>query len=85
MASSFDFTVKIPSRFHNLWMSYNELCQYVQNHPPDFVKINNFNNLPFYETVIKAVKWEQNRLQLTQVIQDLKVCDVMGDIEFSQL
>ena len=35
MVSSFDFIVKIPSRFHNLWMSYNELCQYIQNYPPD--------------------------------------------------
>ena len=85
MASSFDFTVKIPSRFHNPWMSYNELHQYVQNHPPDLVTINNFNDLHFYETVIKALKWEQNRLQLTQAIQDLKICDVMEDIEFSQL
>ena len=53
-------------------MSYNELHQYVQNHPPDLVTINNFNDLCFYETVIKALKWEQNRLQLTQAIQDFK-------------
>ena len=85
MASSFDFTVKIPSRFHNLWMSYNQLHQYIQNYPPDLVTINNFNDLQFYETVVKALKWEYNQLQLTQAIQDLKLCDVVEDIEFSQL
>ena len=85
MASSFDFTVKIPSRFHNPWMSYNELCQYIQNYPLDLVIINNFKDIHFYETVVKALKWEQNRLQLTQAIQDLKLCDVVEDIEFSQL
>ena len=85
MASSFDFTVKIPSRFHNLWMSYNELHQYIQNYPLDLVTINNFNDLQFYETVVKALKWEHNQLQLTQAIQDLKLCDVVEDIEFSQL
>ena len=60
MASSFDFTVKIPCRFHNPWMSYNELCQYIQNYPPDLVIINNFNDICFYETVVKALKWEHN-------------------------
>ena len=85
MASSFDFTVKIPSRFHNPWMSYNELRQYIQNYPLDLVTINNFNDLHFYETVVKALKWEQNRLQLTRAIRDLKLCDVVEDIEFSQL
>ena len=85
MASSFDFTVKIPSRFHNSWMSYNELHQYIQNHPLDLVTINNLNDIRFYETVVKALKWEQNRLQLTQAIQDLKLCDVVEDTEFSQL
>ena len=77
MASSFDFTVKIPSRFHNPWMPYNELHQYIQNYPLDLVTINNFNDLQFYETVVKALKWEQNRLQLTQAIRDLKLCDFM--------
>ena len=55
MASSFDFTVKILSRFHNPWMSYNELCQYIQNYPLDLVIINNFNDICFYETVVKAL------------------------------
>ena len=85
MTSSFDFTVKISSRFHNLWMSYNELCQYIQNYPLDLVIINNFNDICFYEIVVKALKWEHNRLQLIQVIQNLKLCDVVEDIEFSQL
>ena len=85
MASSFDFTVKIPSRFHNPWMSYNDLHQYIQNYSLDLVTINNFTDLHFYETVVKALKWEQNRLQLTQMIWNLKICDVMEDIEFSQL
>ena len=60
MASSFDFTVKTPSRFHNPWMSYNELHQYIQNYPLDLVTINNLNDIHFYETVVKALKWEQN-------------------------
>ena len=85
MASSFDFTVKIPSRFHNPWMSYQELHQYIQNYPLDLVIINNFNDIGFYETVVKALKWEHNRLQLIQVICNLKLCDVVEDIEFSQL
>ena len=85
MASSFDFTVKITSRFHNLWMSYNELHQYIQNYPLDLITINNLNDIQFYETVVKASKWEQNQLQLTQAIWDLKLCDVVEDIEFSQL
>ena len=85
MASSFDFTVKIPSRFHNPWMSYQELRQYIQNYPPDLVIINNFNDIGFYETVVKALKWEHNRLQLIQAIHNLKLCDVVEDIEFSQL
>ena len=38
----------------------------------------------FYETVVKALKWEHNRLQLIQAIQNLKLCDVVEDIEFSQ-
>ena len=66
-------------------MSYNELCQYIQNYPPDLVIINNFNDISFYETVVKAFKWEHNRLQLIQEIQNLKLCDVVEDIEFSQL
>ena len=33
----------------------------------------------FYETVVKALKWEHNRLQLIQVIQSLKLCDVVED------
>ena len=66
-------------------MSYNELCQYIQNYPLDLVTINNLTDLHFYETVVKALKWEQNRLQLTWVIQNLKICDVVEDIEFSQL
>ena len=82
MASSFDFTVKIPSRFHNPWMSYHELCQYIQKNPLDLVIINNFNDICFYETVIKALKWEHNRLQLIQAIRNLKLCDVVEDIEF---
>ena len=85
MASSFDFTVKIPSRFYNPWMSYQELHQYIQNYPPDLVIINNFNDIGFYETVVKALKWEHNRLQLLQMIHNLKLCDVVEDIEFSQL
>ena len=85
MASSFDFTVKIPSRFHNPWMSYHELHQYIQNYPPDLVIINNFNDICFYETVVKALKWEHNQLQLIQAIHNLKLCDVVEDIEFSQL
>ena len=85
MASSFDFTVKIPSRFHNPWMSYNELRQYIQNYPLDLVIINNFNDICFYETVVKALKWEHHRLQLIQAIQHLKLCDVVEDIEFPQL
>ena len=56
MASSFDFTVKIPSRFHNPWMSYNDLRQYIQNYSLDLVTINNFTDLHFYETVVKALK-----------------------------
>ena len=64
MASSFDFTVKIPSRFHNPWMSYNELHQYIQNYPLDLVTINNFNDLQFYETVVKALKWEHNHITI---------------------
>ena len=72
MASSFDFTVKIPSRFHNPWMSYNELRQYIQNYPPDLVIINNFNDIWFYETVVNALKWEHNRLQLIQAILKFK-------------
>ena len=60
MASSFDFTVKIPSRFHNPWMSYNELHQYIQNYPLDLITINNLNDIQFYETVVKALTWEQN-------------------------
>ena len=63
----------------------NDLCQYIQNYSLDLITINNFTNLHFYETVVKALKWEQNRLQLTQVIQNLKICDVVEDIEFSQL
>ena len=66
-------------------MSYNELRQYIQNYPLDLVTINNFNEIHFYETLVKALKWEQNRLQLTRAIQDLKLCDVVEDIEFSQL
>ena len=66
-------------------MSYNELRQYIQNYPLDLVTINNFNDLRFYETVVKALKWEQNRLQLTRAIWDLKLCDVVEDTEFSQL
>ena len=45
-------------------MSYNELCQYIQNYPLDLVIINNFNDISFYEIVVKALKWEHNRLQL---------------------
>ena len=85
MASSFDFTVKISSRFHNPWMSYQELHQYIQNYPPDLVIINNFNDICFYETVVKALKWEHGRLQLIQAIRNLNLCDVVEDIEFSQL
>ena len=85
MASSFDFTVKISSRFHNPWMSYHELRQYIQNYSPDLVIINNFNYICFYETVVKALKWEHTRLQLIQAIRNLKLCDVVEDIEFSQL
>ena len=54
MASSFDFTVKIPSRFHNLWMSYDDLCKYLQSHSPDSVIINNDKDICFYETIVKA-------------------------------
>ena len=39
----------------------------------------------FYETVVKALKWEHSRLQLIQAIRNLKLCDVVEDIEFSQL
>ena len=66
-------------------MSYNELHQYIQNYPLDLVTINNLNDIQFYETVVKALKWEQNQIQLTRAIRDLKLCDVVEDIEFSQL
>ena len=49
-------------------MSYNELHQYIQNYPLDLVIINNFNDICFYEIVVKALKWEHNRLQLIQAI-----------------
>ena len=54
-------------------MSYNELHQYIQNYPPDLVIINNFNDICFYETVVKALKWEHNRLQLIQAIPKFKI------------
>ena len=39
----------------------------------------------FMEQFVKAMKWEHNRLQLIQAICNLKLCDVVEDIEFSQL
>ena len=66
-------------------MSYQELRQYIQNYPLDLVIINNFNDIGFYETVVKALKWEHSRLQLIQAIRNLKLCDVVEDIDFSQL
>ena len=53
MASSFDFTVKIPSRFHNPWMSYHELRQYIQNYPQDLVIINNLMTYVFMKQLSK--------------------------------
>ena len=61
------------------------MMNYVNTFKPDFVIINNINDLHFYEIVVKALKWEHNRLQLTKMIQDLRICDVVEDIEFSQL
>ena len=84
MASAFDFTVKIPSRFQNPWMCYKDLLQYVHTHPPEAVTIKSINDLHFYETVVKALKWEQNRLHLKKTILSLNLCDVVEDIEFSQ-
>ena len=45
-------------------MSYNELHQYIQNYPLDLVTINNFNDLRFYETVVKALKWETQSITI---------------------
>ena len=53
--------------------------------PTDLVIINNFNDIEFYQTVVKALKWEHGRLHLIQTIRNLKLCDVVEDIEFSQL
>ena len=54
-------------------MSYQELHQYIQNYPPDLVIINNFNDICFYETVVKALKWEHGRLQLIQDNSQFKI------------
>ena len=63
MASNFEYTVKVPSKFHKPYMSYTEMmqCLYDQLLPNDV-------NEDFFKTLILALQWETKQLEFKQII-----------------
>ena len=83
MASSFEHTVKIPSKFQNPYCSYDDMMNWVQLQVIPLILRE--ADRPFFETFYSALQWEVKHLELKYNITALNICDVVEDIDFSNL
>ena len=83
MAAAFEHTVKIPSKYQNPYLPYDDMIRCVQLQLLPVLLTE--SNMTFFQTLSLAVQWEIKHLELKYILIGLNTCDVAEDIEFSRL